>query len=83
MADTENDTHDEPVKSDRDGYDSDDIETIQKRFKTCLEAMNDIFEEAREIDLFSYDLQQWPDNIKRDRDQDDRPCLVMDETYWV
>lgn len=77
MDDTENKT---PEESDDGTFDSDDIETIQKRFKTCLESMNDLFDEAREIDLFSYDLQQWPDVIKRDRDQDDRPCLVMDET---
>lgn len=76
----EDDPLDKEDKSDDKAPDTDDIETIQKRFKVCLEATKDMFEDAREIDLFSYDLQQWPDNLKRERDSDDRPCLVMDET---
>lgn len=78
MSDTETDKYE--TGNDSESDEKDEIDTIRKRFKTCLEADSETHQEAREIDKFSYELLQWPDNIQRERSQDDRPCLVMDET---
>ena len=59
---------------------TDKLETARKRFTRCLEAMDNNRRRAEEADKFSAGLDQWPEEIKRERDQDMRPCLVMDET---
>ena len=58
------------------------IEEAIERHKRAIEADSDNFTRAREAIEFA-DLQQWPDEIKRHREQDPdgaRPCLVLDKT---
>lgn len=57
----------------------DHLKLARDRFKQCQEAESENRERALEADRFSAGLQQWPEDLKRDRELDDRPCLVMDE----
>lgn len=60
--------------------DKDHLATARKRFAEANEAEGDNRRRAEEADKFSAGLEQWPADLKRDRELDDRPCLVMDET---
>lgn len=60
--------------------DKDHLATARKRFAECVEAEGDNRRRAEEADKFSAGLEQWPADLKRNRELDDRPCLVMDET---
>ena len=58
------------------------IEEALERHKLGVEADAENFIRAREAIQFA-DLQQWPEKIKRHREQDPdgaRPCLVLDKT---
>lgn len=55
-------------------------EIVLKRFERCYEAEQDNRDRAKAADKFSAGLQQWPETVKKEREADGRPCLVMDET---
>lgn len=52
------------------------VETAKKRFNLAVEAEAEIREVGKE-DLLFRAGQQWPDNIKAEREADARPCLVI------
>lgn len=54
------------------------IETAQKRFKLAQEATTDIRTNGLD-DLKFRAGDQWPDEIKRDRDEYNRPCLTINQ----
>lgn len=57
------------------------LATARKRFERCIEAETKNREKALEAIKFR-NLEQWPDGIKRDRENDPegaRPCLVVDK----
>lgn len=51
-----------------------------KRFKIAMEAESDNRKKGLEVDKFSIELKQWPDQIQKDRDGNNQPCLVLDQT---
>jgi len=59
---------------------TDALKTARDRFRRCQEAMEDNRLRAEEADKFSAGLEQWPEAIRMEREQDKRPCLTMDET---
>ena len=59
---------------------SDPLATARKRFALAKEAMEENRASAEEANKFSAGLEQWPDELRREREEDRRPCLVMDET---
>ena len=52
------------------------LKLARKRFDLAVEASNNIHKAALEDIQFSAG-EQWPDNVKRERDQDFRPCLTI------
>lgn len=52
------------------------VETAKKRFNFAVEEEAEIREVGKE-DLLFRAGQQWPDNIKAEREADARPCLVI------
>lgn len=52
------------------------IELARKRFKICDESSSELRNIALEDLKFSAG-EQWPDDAKRERSQDNRPCLVI------
>ena len=69
----------EPIDDD-DGRDesSDDaiLKLAHKRYDIAVEATTKIHQSALEDIQFSAG-EQWPDNVKREREQDVRPCLTI------
>lgn len=63
---------DKPDKKDADSI----IQVALKRFKLCVEAERDIRTLALE-DLRFRAGEQWPDNIKVQREREARPCLTI------
>jgi len=59
---------------------SDPLATARKRFRLASEAMEENRERAEEADKFSAGLEQWPEALRKEREEDKRPCLTMDET---
>lgn len=54
------------------------LEQIKKNFEADEEAWRDVRKDA--LDDWKFRAgDQWPEAIKRDRDQDDRPCLVINK----
>lgn len=56
------------------------IATALKRFKTAADAEESNRKKGLEVDKFSIELKQWPDQIATDRDTNNQPCLVLDQT---
>lgn len=56
------------------------IALAMKRFKIASEAEHDNRKKGLEVDSFSIELKQWPDQIQKDRDSNNQPCLVLDQT---
>jgi len=59
---------------------TDSLKTARDRFKRGQEAMQDNRRRAEDADRFSAGLDQWPEAIRKEREDDGRPCLTMDET---
>ena len=55
-------------------------DSVLDRFKRCQEADGDNRKRASQADKFSAGLDQWEDELRKDRQDDRRPCLTMDET---
>jgi len=66
--------------SETDNKASDTLVTARERFRLASEAMEENRERAEAADKFSAALEQWPEELKREREADKRPCLTMDET---
>lgn len=61
--------------------DKDDfINKAMARFKIATEAEADNHKKGLEVDRFSIELKQWPDQIQTDRNTNNQPCLVLDQT---
>jgi len=58
--------------------DSDILTTARKRFNAAMDYESDNRDEA-EDDLRFSEGEQWPDDIKNDRERDNRPCLVINK----
>lgn len=52
------------------------IQTARERYRLAEEALSDIYTKAQS-DLEFLSGEQWPQNIKTQREQDDRPCLTI------
>ena len=52
---------------------------IRDRFDVAQKAVSDLYDEMLD-DLNFLDGRQWPDDLKKDRQADGRPCLVIDKT---
>lgn len=59
---------------------TDKLATARERFRIAKEAMEDNRARAEEADKFSAGLEQWPEELRKERQEDGRPCLTMDET---
>lgn len=55
------------------------IETAKNRYKLADEAYSEVFAEARTDRRFRVG-DQWPDDVKKERQEDGRPCLVTNRT---
>lgn len=53
------------------------LEIALKRFDECVSAESDNRERAIEALNFKEGRGQWPDQVKRDRESDGRPCLTL------
>ena len=54
-------------------------EIARKRFKRAIDSESDNRERAEECIRFARLGEQWPDEIKRDRAQEGRPCLTINK----
>lgn len=59
---------------------TDKLATARERFRLAMEAMEENRARAEEADKFSAGLEQWPELLRKEREEDKRPCLTMDET---
>ncbi len=73
MSEEENELHEASETNDEEL-----LEQIKKNFEADEEAWRDVRKDALEDWKFRAG-DQWPEAIKRDRDQDDRPCLVINK----
>lgn len=74
MADDYNEKEGAPAK----GGDADLLEEAKDRFKLAQEAWSENQKAALE-DMRFRALDHWPDNVKRAREKQGRPCLVVDK----
>lgn len=58
------------------------LEEARTRYKYACDQWGPIFKAMREDLKFSdpTDMQQWPDQVRRDREAAQRPCLTFDQT---
>lgn len=52
------------------------LNVARERYELCKEAYYDIHKEGREDDSFRFG-DQWPENVRRDREIEQRPCLTV------
>lgn len=57
--------------------DDDFLATVREKYDRAVEVENDNRQEWKDDVRFAKLLEQWPDEIKRDRERDGRPCLVI------
>lgn len=67
---------DNPDPNDEDPSDKETIDVARRRFKLCVEAESDHRSEELD-DLKFLTGEQWPTNIKEQRNIDKRPCLTI------
>jgi len=53
------------------------IETAKKRFKLCEDAWSENMDAALDDIRFARLGEQWPENVKYQREQESRPCLTI------
>ena len=56
------------------------IETAKKRYKLCEEYYRDEYDRGDEDVQFVFGENQWPDDIKEQREKDGQPCLTENRT---
>lgn len=68
------------LKSNKSDESSDDkiLETAHSRFKIAEEYWNPIYQKAKE-DIEFAQGDQWPSQVKAERERDGRPCLVVNK----
>ena len=74
ISEQEESTKHEATESD----DHEILEQIKIHFKADEEAWRDVRKDALEDWKFRAG-EQWPEQIKKERDSDDRPCLVINK----
>jgi hypothetical protein len=53
------------------------LATVREKYDRCVEVENDNRNDWKDDVRFAKLLEQWPGEIKRDRERDGRPCLVI------
>jgi hypothetical protein len=74
-------SHDESASRDESGPAGDEaiLAAARKDYERCRDAWKDNQDEARDDLRFGRLGEQWPDQIRRDRERENRPCLTFNK----